>query len=89
VLQQFRQICDDHGNAARLVSRLCRFASAHDSPPDTPQGAFAMDGFVERQNIAHYIKQLKTETDPIRRVMLEQLLAEEKVKQASHVKVEK
>jgi hypothetical protein len=43
-----------------------------------------MDQFVERQNIAHYVEQLQTETDPIRRAMLQRLLAEEKAKQASH-----
>ena len=49
----------------------------------------AMDNFIERLNIAHYLEQLKTVTDPIKREMLQQLLAEEKAKQASHVKVEK
>ncbi len=48
-----------------------------------------MDRFVESQNIAHYMEQLKTETDPIKRVMIKRLLAEEKVKEASHVNVEK
>ena len=48
-----------------------------------------MDGFVERQNIAHYIEQLKTEIDPIKRIMLERLLAEEKAKQTGYVEVEK
>jgi hypothetical protein len=43
-----------------------------------------MDRFIERQNIAHYVEQLKTVTDPIKREMLQQLLAEEKAKQASH-----
>ena len=45
-----------------------------------------MEKFVERENIAHYVDQLKTEIDPIRRTMLQRLLAEEKAKQASHVK---
>lgn len=39
--------------------------------------------FVERQNIAHYTKQLMTETDPIKRETLHRLLAEEITKQAS------
>ena len=43
-----------------------------------------MDRFIERQNIAHYVDQLKTQTDPIKRAMLQKLLAEEKIKQASH-----
>ena len=47
-----------------------------------------MDRFIERQNIAHYVDQLKTKTDPIKRAMLQKLLAEEKVKQASHGNVE-
>jgi hypothetical protein len=50
---------------------------------------FAVDQLVERQNSAHYAEQLKTEPDPIKRVMLQQLLAEERVKQVSHAKVEK
>ncbi len=48
-----------------------------------------MDRFIERQNIAHYVEQLKTVTDPIKREMLQQLLAEEKAKQPSHANVEK
>jgi hypothetical protein len=40
-----------------------------------------MNIFIKRQNIAHYAEQLKTETDPIKREMLQQLLAEEKAKQ--------
>jgi hypothetical protein len=43
-----------------------------------------IDQFVERQNIAHYAAQLKTEPDLKKRTTLEQLLAEEKAKQASH-----
>jgi hypothetical protein len=50
---------------------------------------FITDQFVECQNIAHYVGQLKTENDPIKRAMLEQLLAEETTKQASHAKVVK
>jgi hypothetical protein len=48
-----------------------------------------MDQFVERQNIAHYVDQLKTEKDLTKRAMLEQLLVEEKAKQASQVNVGK
>ncbi len=48
-----------------------------------------MEKFIERQNITHYEDQLKTETDLIKQTMLERLLAEEKVKQASHAQVEK
>lgn len=47
-----------------------------------------MDRFVERQNIAHYVEQLRTETDLNKRAMLERLLAEERAKQASHDNVE-
>jgi hypothetical protein len=54
----------------------------------TPRGGFHMDRFIERQNIAHYVDQLKTQTDPIKRAMLQKLLAEEKIKQASHGNVE-
>ena len=46
-----------------------------------------MEKLIERQNIAHYVDQLITETDPVRRTMLQRLLAEEKAKQASHVTV--
>jgi hypothetical protein len=45
-----------------------------------------MDRFIEWQNVEHYINQLKTETDPIKRKMPETLLAEETAKQASHPK---
>jgi hypothetical protein len=48
-----------------------------------------MDNFIERLNIAHYLEQLKTVTNPIKREMLQQLLAEERVKQVSHAKLEK
>ena len=41
-------------------------------------------GFVERQNIVHYTNQLMTETDPVKRELLQKLLAEEIVKQADH-----
>jgi len=43
----------------------------------------AMEDFVERHNIAHYRDRLKTETDPFRRMILHDLLAEEEAKQAS------
>lgn len=43
-----------------------------------------MEKFIERQNIAQYVDQHKTEVDPIRRAMLQRLLAEERAKQASH-----
>jgi hypothetical protein len=45
-----------------------------------------MEKFIERQNIEHYVAQLKTETDPVKRTMLQRLLAEEKAKTASHSK---
>jgi hypothetical protein len=41
----------------------------------------SVKGFIERQNIAHYIDQLKTETDPFQRDTLLKLLAEEEAKQ--------
>jgi len=43
-----------------------------------------MEKFVERENIAHYADQLKTERDPVKRATLQRLLVEEKAKQASH-----
>jgi hypothetical protein len=62
----------------------------HCIKPPQPPGAI-MDKFVERQNIfverqniAHYINQLSKETAPIKRAMLQRLLTEEMVKQASH-----
>ena len=48
-----------------------------------------MEKFIERQNIANFLGQLKTEADPIKRTMLQRLLTEEKFKQSSHDKVEK
>ncbi len=36
-----------------------------------------MKPFVERQNVVHYVEQLKTETDPDRRNVVLKLLAEE------------
>ena len=41
----------------------------------------SMKAFVERQNVVHYIDQLKTETDPVKRNVVLKLLAEEEVKQ--------
>jgi hypothetical protein len=46
-----------------------------------------MDKFVVRQNIAHYTNQLMTETDPVKRELLQKLLAEEMVKQAADTNV--
>lgn len=37
----------------------------------------SMKPFVERQNVVHYVEQLKTETDPDRRNVVLKLLAEE------------
>ena len=48
-----------------------------------------MERFVERQNIERYKHLLKLETDPAKRAMLLKLLAEEEVKQATHVKPQK
>jgi hypothetical protein len=48
-----------------------------------------IDQFVERQNIAHYAERLKTEPDLNKRTTLEQLLAEETAKRASHDNVGK
>ena len=48
-----------------------------------------LDRFIERQNIAHYVDQLKAETDPIKQAMLQRLLAEEKAKLTSHADVKK
>ncbi len=48
-----------------------------------------MEKFIERQKIAHYTQQLMTETDPVKRDLLQKLLAEEAVKQASHPPVKK
>jgi hypothetical protein len=45
-----------------------------------------MEHFIERHNIAHFKDLLKTETDPAKRGVLHNLLAEEEAKQASHVK---
>jgi hypothetical protein len=42
------------------------------------------NNFIERQNITRYTNQLITETDPAKRELLQRLLADEMVKQASH-----
>ena len=42
-----------------------------------------MDKFIMRQNIAQYTNQLMTETDLVKRELLQKLLAKEMVKQAS------
>jgi hypothetical protein len=42
--------------------------------------------FIERQNIFHYVDQLKTETNPIKQKTLQRLLAEGETKQANHAK---
>ena len=39
----------------------------------------SMKAFVERQNVVHYIDQLKTELDPVKRNVVLKLLAEEVV----------
>ena len=39
----------------------------------------SMKAFVERQNVVHYVEQLKTETDPVKRNVVLKLLAEEVV----------
>ena len=41
----------------------------------------SVKGFIEHQNIAHYIDQLITERDDVRRKMLLKLLAEEVARQ--------
>jgi hypothetical protein len=78
----------------RLDFLVFRAPHAESSPSKPTEGGCAMDQFitdqfVECQNIAHYVGQLKTENDPIKRAMLQQLLAEETTKQASHAKVVK
>jgi hypothetical protein len=37
--------------------------------------------FVERQNVIHYVEQLKIEPDPVKRSIVLKLLAEEETKQ--------
>jgi hypothetical protein len=68
------------------VPLSARFLKA--ATPTEGGSPMEIDQFVERQNIAHYAERLKTEPDRKKRTTLEQLLAEEKSKQASHAKVE-
>ena len=41
------------------------------------------NSFVERQNVVHYVEQLKTETDFVKRNVVLKLLAEEMVSKPS------
>ena len=59
-----------NGRAIRPLSLLGRETQMDDT----------MKAFVERQNIAHYMDQLKTETDRVQRDTLLKLLAEEEAK---------
>jgi len=43
-----------------------------------------MDKFVERRNIARFTTLLMTETDTAKRELLQKLLTDEMVRQASH-----
>jgi len=43
-----------------------------------------MEKFVERQNIAHFTTLLMIETDTAKRELLQKLLTDEMVRQASH-----
>jgi hypothetical protein len=43
----------------------------------------SLRGLSQRQNIVRYTNQLLTETDPVKRELLQKLLAEEMVKRAS------
>jgi hypothetical protein len=51
-----------------------------------PQREALVERFIERQNIARFTDQLRTETDLTKRKMLQTLLAEENAKEASHVR---
>jgi hypothetical protein len=42
-----------------------------------------VEHFVERLNIEHFERLLKSETDPVKRAMLLKLLTEEEAKQAA------
>jgi len=44
----------------------------------------SMDKFVERRNIARFTTLLMTETDTAKRDLLQKLLTDEMVRQASH-----
>jgi hypothetical protein len=68
-------------HAGRLTNRWGK--------PDRGGSSMEIDQFVKRQNIAHYAERLKTEPDLKKRTTLENLLAEEKAKQASHDNVGK
>lgn len=48
-----------------------------------PWGLFMVDKFIERQNIAKFTTLLIKETDPAKRELLQKLLTDEMVKQAS------
>ena len=50
---------------------------AHPAFVKPPNPGAVMDKLIERKNIAHYIDQLKTETDPTERNTLQTLLTEE------------
>jgi hypothetical protein len=45
---------------------------------------FLMEKFIGRQNITHFTTLLMTETDPAKRELLQKLLTDEMVRQASH-----
>jgi hypothetical protein len=45
-----------------------------------------VDGFIERQNIAKFTTLLLKETDPVKRELLQKLLTDEMVRQASQAK---
>jgi hypothetical protein len=47
----------------------------------------ALKAFIECANIARYIEQIKTETDPFKRALLATLLEEEKTKQDGSVQL--
>ena len=53
-------------------------------PPWPPKRQFYMEKFVERQNIARFTTLLMTETDTAKRELLQKLLTDEMVRQASH-----
>ena len=44
----------------------------------------SLEDFIERQNIARFADQLKTESDPIKRKILLDLLAREESQRADH-----
>ena len=45
-----------------------------------------VDGFIDRQNIAKFTNLLLKETDPVKRELLQKLLTDEMVRQASQAK---